>query len=321
MNAALYHEYGPADVVRVGPHPDPIPGPGDVLVRVRFSTLNRTDTGFRSAEYVISRLFSGLLHPKNPVLGCEFAGDVVAIGIDVTKFSVGDRVFGFDDEGFGSHAELKRISQDAGLSTIPDGWSYEQAAALTEGSHYALCNLHSAKLQAGQRILINGSTGSIGSAAVQLCAAMGADITAVCATPHLELVRSLGANRVVDYTTTDVVSLGGSYHVVYDAVGKRRFRDFRSVMEPDGVYMSTELGPGGENVWLGILGLMKKGQRVLFPLPTVSREDIETIKSLAIEGKFMPVIDRIYPLSDITEAHRYVEAGMKIGNVLVQIDQ
>ena len=320
MKAAIYSEYGPPDVVRIGPLPDPTPGPGDVLVRVRFSTVNRTDTGFRTAEYVISRLFSGLFRPKNPVLGCEFAGDVVAIGSAVTQFSVGDRVFGFDDEGFGSNAELKRISQDAGLSTIPDGWSYEQAAALTEGSHYALCNLRSAKVRAGQRILINGSTGSIGSAAVQLCAAMGLDVTAVCATPHLELVRSLGAHRVVDYTTTDVVGLGGSYHVVYDAVGKRRFKDFISVLEPDGVYMSTELGPGGENVWLGILGLMKKGRRVLFPIPTISREDIETIKSLAVEGKFRPVIDRIYPLDDIIEAHRYVESGMKVGNVLIRIE-
>lgn len=320
MKAAIHTEYGPADVVRVGHLPDPTPGPGDVLVRVRFSTVNRTDTGFRSAEYVISRLFSGLFRPKNPVLGCEFAGDVIAVGSAVTQFAVGDRVFGFDDEGFGAHAELKRISQDAGLSTIPEGWTYEQAAALTEGSHYALCNLRSAKVQAEQRILINGSTGAIGSAAVQLCAAMGAEVTAVCATPHLELVRSLGAHRVVDYTTTDVVSLGGSYHVVYDAVGKRRFRDFLPVMEPDGVYMSTELGPGGENVWLGILGLMKKGRRVLFPIPTISREDIETIKSLAIAGKFRPVIDRIYPLDDITEAHRYVGSGMKTGNVLIRIE-
>lgn len=238
MKAAIHTEYGPADVVRVGHLPDPTPGPGDVLVRVRVSTVNRTDTGFRSAEYVISRLFSGLFRPKNPVLGCEFAGDVIAIG----------------------------------------------------------------------------------SAAVQLSAAMGAEVTAVCATPHLELVRSLGAHRVVDYTTTDVVSLGGSYHVVYDAVGKRRFRDFLPVMEPDGVYMSTELGPRGENVWLGILGLMKKGRRVLFPIPTISREDIETIKSLAIAGKFRPVIDRIYPLDDITEAHRYVGSGMKTGNVLIRIE-
>lgn len=319
MKAAIHTEYGPPDVVRIADIPAPTAGPGEVLIRVQASTVNRTDTGFRSAEYVVSRLFSGLLRPKNPVLGCEFAGEIVAIGSGVTKFAIGDRVFGFDDEGFGSHAELKRVSQDGALSTIPDGWSYELAAALTEGSHYALCNLRSAQVGAGTRILINGSTGAIGSAAVQLCAAIGADITAVCATPHVELVRSLGAHRVVDYTQTDVVSLAGSYHVVYDAVGKRRFRDFKSVLEPDGVYMSTELGPGGENVWLGIIGLMKKGRRVLFPIPTVSRDDIEEIKALAVQGRFTPVIDRVVPFDDITEAHRYVGSGMKVGNVVIRI--
>ncbi len=319
MNAAIYTQYGPPDVVRLADIPTPIPKHDELLVRVRASTVNRTDTGFRSAEYVVSRLFSGILKPTFPVLGCEFAGEVVEIGADVTLFKPGDRIFGFDDERFGGHAEYLTVSQHAAIATIPEGWSYDQAAPLTEGSHYALGNLRAAGIKPGSRILINGSTGAIGSAAVQLSAYLGAEVTAVCATPHLDLVTSLGAHRVVDYTTTDVVSLGGEYDIVYDAVGKRRFRDFLPVMASDGIYMSTELGPKGENVWLALLHMRSRGKRVLFPIPKTTVEDILFIRELAVTGAFKPVFDRNYPLTNIIEAHRYVESGVKIGNVVIHI--
>lgn len=319
MNAAIYTEYGGPDVVRLADIPKPVPAKNELLVRVHASTVNRTDTGFRTAEYVISRLFSGLFRPKQPVLGSEFAGEVVEVGADVTLFKPGDRIFGFDDERFGGHAEYLCIAEDRGIATIPDGWSYAEAAPLAEGSHYALCNLRAAGVGAGTRILINGSTGAIGSAAVQLSVHLGAEVTAVCATPHLELVTSLGAHRVVDYTTTDVVSLGGEYDVVYDAVGKRRFRDFKSVLKPGGVYMSTELGPRGENIWLGLYGLLHKRTRVLFPIPITTADDIRYIRELAVIGAFKPVIDRSYGLAEIVEAHRYVQAGMKTGNVIIRI--
>ncbi len=321
MRAAIYTEYGTPEVVRLADIPVPVPAKDEVLVRVHASTVNRTDTGFRTAEYVISRLFSGLIRPKYPVLGSEFAGEVVETGVDVTLFKPGDRIFGFDDERFGGHAEYLCISQHGGIATIPEGWSYAEAAPLAEGSHYALCNLRAAGVGAGTRILINGSTGAIGSAAVQLCAHFGAEITAVCATPHLELVKSLGAHRVVDYTKEDVVSYGGEYDVVYDAVGKRRFRDFISVLKPGGVYMSTELGPRGENIWLALYGLLHKRTRVLFPIPITTAEDIRFIRDLAVSGAFRPVTDRSYPLSEIVEAHRYVQAGMKTGNVVIRIGE
>ncbi len=319
MIAAIYTEYGPAEVVRIANIPTPVPKPDELLVRVRASTVNRTDTGIRSAVYVVSRLFSGILKPTYPVLGCEFAGEVIDVGADVTLYKPGDRIFGFDDERFGGHAEYLVISQHSAIATIPDGWSYDEASPLTEGSHYALGNLRAAGIKKGSRILINGSTGAIGSAAVQLCAYFGAHITAVCATPHLDLVKSLGAHRVVDYTTTDVVSLGGEYDIVYDAVGKRRFRDFMPVMASDGIYMSTELGPKGENIWLALLHMRSNGKRVLFPIPKTTVEDIQFIKELAVSGAFKPLIDRRYPLSDIIDAHRYVETGMKIGNVVIHI--
>lgn len=321
MKAAIYTQYGPPDVVRLAQIPKPVPKHDELLVRVRASTVNRTDTGFRSAEYVISRLFSGLWRPTYPVLGSEFAGDVVEIGKDVTLFKPGDRIFGFDDERFGGHAEYMVISQHAGIATIPDGMSYAEAAPLTEGSHYALCSLRAAGIASGTRILINGTTGAIGSAAVQLSNYFGADITAVCATPYIDLVKSLGAHRVVDYTTTDVVSLGGEYDIVCDAVGKRRFRDFLPVLASDGIYMSTELGPRGENVWLALLHMKSKGKRVIFPIPKTTVEDIRFIKELAVSGAFKPVIDRSYDLADIVEAHRYVESGVKIGNVLIHIPE
>lgn len=318
MKAAIAPKYGPPDVVRVVDLPIPEPKSDELLIRVRCATVNRTDCGFRSAEYGIVRVFGGFFKPKNPVLGCEFAGEVAAVGRKVTRYAVGDRVFGFDDYRFGSHAEYRISKETDALSRIPAGIDFETAAAITEGAHYALCDLRAAKLREGQRILINGTTGAIGSAAVQLAKHMGAHVTAVCDTTNMDRVRALGADIVVDYKNEDVVNRGGRYAIVFDAVGKRRYRDFITVMEDDGVFMSTELGQGAENVTLALKGLFRKGRkRVLFPIPTINAEMVAYLGGLTSSGAFTPIIDRSYALNDIVEAYHYVETGMKTGNVLL----
>lgn len=319
MKAAIYKQYGPPEVVTVTDFPLCVPKENQIMIKVHYSTVNRTDCGFRSAEYVISRLFSGLLRPKQPILGCEFSGEVLSCGSAVKLFKPGDRVFGFDDKGFGGHAEFLCIDETAAVDIIPESYEFREAATLLEGSHYALCNLRAAKVSAGSDILVYGATGAIGSAAVQLATAMGARVTAVCKGEHLELVKSLGAGRVIDYQTEDFTQCGEHFDLAFDAVGKSSFGACKPLLKENGLYISTELGKNGQNIWLALLGLVKSGKKVLFPLPTISKEDVAYIKNLAIKGQFKPVIDREYPLEQIVQAHQYAESGQKVGNVLVKV--
>lgn len=319
MDAWSYHRYGGPDVLQRMRLPVPKPGPKDILVRVHATTVNRTDSGFRSAEYVVSRLFSGLFKPKRPVLGCEFAGEVVVVGAQVQRFKPGDKVFGYDDQRFGGHAQYMTTPADGGVALLPAGWSYTEAAPLTEGVHYAWGDLKAAGIKQGSRVLINGATGAIGSAAVQLAVSLGATVTAVCATPHVERVKGLGAHTVIDRTITALRTVPGTYELVFDAVGKSRFKLCRHLLTNDGCYISTELGPHGENIFLALIGALRKGPRVRFPLPTISRADVEHFRSMAEAGSLRPLIDRVVSFDHIVEAHRYVETGQKIGNVVVKV--
>jgi len=319
MKAAIYTRYGKPEVVSVRDVPRPVPRDNDVLVKVHASTVNRTDCGFRSAEYFISRLFSGLLRPKNNILGCEFAGEVAAIGKNVRSFRVGDTVFGYDDGMFGGNAEYKLISENGPLANIPQGMDYEIAAAMTEGSHYALSDIRSAQVKSGDVVLVYGATGAIGSAAVQLLKYFGAFVVAVCDSRNVELVRSLGADEVIDYVTQDFTQTGYRFDLVFDAVGKSSFRQCKPLLKPRGIYISTELGRRSENIFLALITPLGGGKRVLFPLPSIHKNDVLFLKDLAEKGAFRPVIDRVYPLSEIVEAHRYVETGQKTGNVIIEI--
>lgn len=323
MRAAVYKNYGAPEVVQVQRIPKPKPKQNEILIRIVASTVNRTDTGFRSAEYVISRLFSGILKPKYPVLGCEFAGVIEEVGNNVTRYSIGDRVFGFDDLRFGGHAEYSALPEDSAVATIPDGFTFSTSAAFFEGSHYALFDIRAAKVKSGDSVLIYGATGAIGSSAVQLCKHLGAYVTAVCGTAHVELVRSLGADEVVDYQTQDFTATTRRYDFVFDAVGKRSFMECKDILKPNGIYISTELGKRGDNIWRALFAPLLKffhgGRRVLFPLPSTKYDDILYIRSLAEQGIFKPLIDREYKLDDIVSAHRYVDSGQKIGNVIIRI--
>jgi NADPH:quinone reductase-like Zn-dependent oxidoreductase len=320
MKAAVNTIYGPPEVLRIKEIPKPVPKPNEVLIKVHASTVNRTDCGFLRGKPFITRFFSGLSGPKYPCLGCEFAGVVEGTGSAVTRFKLGDRVFGFSDTRFGGHAEYMVVGEKEGIAVIPENIPFETAAAITEGAHYALCDLRAAKIATGQRWLINGGTGAIGSAAVQLAKYFGVHVTAVCATSNLERVRLLGPDRVIDYTAEDFTKLPEKFDVVFDAVGKRSFGECKPIMTDKGIYMSTELGPNSENPFLGLIAPLMRGKKVLFPLPFVDQKDVEFLGMLVKNGQFKPMIDRTYPLEQIAEAYRYVETGMKTGNVVITIN-
>ena len=320
MKAAIHTQYGPPEVVQIREIDKPIPGANDVLIRVHASTVNRTDCGFRSAEYFVSRFFSGLFKPKQQILGCEFSGTVESVGESVINYKSGDKVFGYNDTHFGGHAEyLVRDEQDA-MTLMPKNLSFEEAAALTEGAHYALCNIRAAKVESGQKIMVYGATGAIGSAAVQLLKHFGAEVSAVCNTANMDLVRSLGADQVIDYTREDFTRTDQRYDFIFDAVGKSSFGACKKLLKENGVYISTELGKNGENVWMAFYGLLSGGKKVLFPIPYIHKEDVIFLKNLAESGQFKPIIDRIYPLDEIREAYQYVESRQKIGNVVLRVN-
>jgi NADPH:quinone reductase-like Zn-dependent oxidoreductase len=319
MKAAVYHQYGGPEVVSITDIDKPIVQENDVLIRVYATTVNRTDTGFRSAQYIVSRLFSGIVKPKNPVLGCDFAGEIVEVGKSVTQFHIGDRVFGFDDQGFGAHAEYKVISADASIAHIPKGLEYTEAAALAEGGHYALSDIRAAGVVEGQYVMVYGATGAIGSAAVQLLKYFGAYVVAVCSTKHINLVKSLGADEIIDYTKEDISKTTHTFDLVFDAVGKISFDTCKSILKDKGIYISTELGPNLQNPFLAITTSFSKGKKVLFPLPTVNQADIIFLKDLVEQGKYRAIIDKTYVLDDIVAAHQYVDMGHKVGNVVITI--
>jgi len=321
MRAIIHTEYGPPEVVTLKEVDKPAPKDNEVLIKVYATTVNRTDCGFRSAEYFISRFFSGLFKPKNKTLGNEFAGVIEAIGKDVTLFTIGDKVFGYNDKTFGAHAEYMTMAENEAITTMPSNLAYEEAAPITEGAHYALCDIRAAKIKEGQNVLIYGATGAIGSAAVQLVKHFGAKVTAVCNTKNVELVKSLGADLVIDYTKQDFTKTHQTFDFVFDAVGKSSFGKCKPLLNKKGIYISTELGKNSENIFLALTTPIFSSKKVLFPIPTISKEDVIFLKELVETGKYKPVIDRQYRLEQIVEAYKYVESGQKTGNVVITLNE
>jgi NADPH:quinone reductase-like Zn-dependent oxidoreductase len=324
MKAIVQDRYGPPEVVELRDIDQPTVKDNHVLVKVHATTVNRTDCGFRAGTPFFVRVFTGLISPKGTVLGNEFAGDVEAVGSGVTSFQVGDRVFGYSGlqhgSRFGAHAEHLAIAEDGSLATMPANLTYQEAAASTEGSHYALSMIRKAKIQHGQGVLVNGATGAIGSAAVQLLKHLGANVTAVCDTKNVELVRGLGADRVIDYTAEDFTRDEQTYDVVLDAVGKSSFGRCKRLLKPHGIYVSGDFGPLAENPILALITPLFGGKRVMFPIPRDDQEMARYFKGLMESGAFKPVIDRRYRLDQIVEAYTYVETGQKTGNVVISIE-
>jgi NADPH:quinone reductase-like Zn-dependent oxidoreductase len=315
MKAAVHTKYGPPDVVSVTEVDTPSVGDNDILVQVHATTVNRTDCAYRAAKPFFVRTTTGLARPKRTILGTEFAGLVSRIGAGVTSFDVGDRVFGYNEGPFGTHAEFVAIHADGPVARIPDNVPFEAAAAATEGAHYALAFIRVSGVESGQEVLVNGATGGIGSAAVQLLKTRGITVTAVCDTAHQTVVKDLGADRVIDYTATDFTQDDRTYDAVFDAVGKSTFGRCKRLLNPTGVYVSSELGPWAQNLLLPIV----RKSTVKFPFPKQDQRMMEYFAELLESGDFRPLIDRHYPLADIVEAYEYVETGRKTGNVVVDV--
>ena len=266
---------------------------------------------------MFSRLVSGLRRPRQRILGSEFAGVVEAVGAAVSEFAVGDRVFGNTGLGFGAYAEFIAIPENARIAHMPAGMSFEEAAPICDGALNALTCLKQADLRKGRRILIYGASGAIGTAGVQLARHFGADVTAVCGTKNLELVKSLGADRVIDYTQEDFKQNGQTYDVIFDAVGKESFRRCRDSLEPGGIYLPTD---GFENLMLSLLPARSADKQCVFQIPPrQTKQDVLFLKRLIEAGEFRAVIDRRYPLEDVVEATRYVETEQKVGNVVLTV--
>lgn len=319
MKAWVYTTYGPPEVVRLEEVAKPEPGPGELLIRVRATTVNRTDCGVRQADPFIVRLFTGLTRPRHTILGSEFAGEVEAVGRDVTSFAVGDPVFGMANDESGAHAEYIRLPESASVAAQLAGVSHEQAAATCDGALLALIALRKAGVERGQKVLVNGATGAIGSAAVQLAKHFGTHVTAVCGTENVELVRSLGARRVIDFKREDFTRDGGRYDIVFDAVGKSSFRRCRRLVKPHGVFLFTDLGFLWHAPFLAQVTRFAGTKRVRIPIARHNQQDVLFLRDLVEQGAFAPVIDRSYRLEEIVEAHRYVETGQKVGNVVITV--
>jgi NADPH:quinone reductase-like Zn-dependent oxidoreductase len=266
---------------------------------------------------LVSRLISGVRRPRHRILGREFAGEVEAVGATVKEFAVGDHVFGLSGLTFGAHAEFMCMRERGRIAHMPAGLSFEEAAPICDGALNALMCLKQADVREGRTILIYGASGAIGTAAVQLARYFDADVTAVCNTKNLDLVRSLGADRVIDYTKEDFTKNGQTYDVIFDAVGKHSFRRCRGSLEAGGIYLPTD---GPVNILLALMPARKGAKRVVFQLPPRQpKKDVLFLKELIEAGKFRPVIDRCYPLEDVIEATRYVETQQKTGNVVLTV--
>ena len=321
MKAIVHTKYGPPEVASLQEVPKPFPKDNEILVKVYASTVNRTDAGFRSAVYFVSRFWSGLFKPKFQTLGCEFAGVVDDMGKLVTSFSKGDKVFGFNDKSFGGHGEYLTIPENAAVTMMPDGLSFTEAAPITEGAHYAMNTIKAAKVEKGQHVMVYGATGAIGSAAVQLLKHFGAIVTAVCNTKNVDLVKSLGADKVIDYQTQDFTKTDTRFQFIFDAVGKSSFGQCKPLLTAKGIYISTELGKNGENIFYALVTPLLGGKRVLFPIPVIDKNEVIFFKGLVEKGEFRPVIDRQYTMDQIVEAYKYVESGQKTGNVVLVIKE
>ena len=324
MKAVVYDRYGPPDVLRLEQVERPVPKEDEVLIKIRATAVTRADCATREANRrsglavsLISRLISGLRRPKQRILGSELAGDVAAVGVAVSEFAVGDHVFGTSGFRFGAYAEFICMREGARIAHKPAGMSFEEAAAICDGGLNALWILRLADLRKGHRILVYGASGAIGTAGVQLAKYFDADVTAVCSTKNLELVQSLGADRVIDYTREDFTKNGQTYDVIFDAVGKHSFGRSRGSLKPGGSYLATD---GLRNLILALWTSRFGDKRVIFSIPPrYTKKDVLFLKELIEAGKYRAVIDRCYPFEDFVEATRYVETEQKTGNVVLTI--
>lgn len=315
MRAVVRDRYGPPDVLQVEEVERPVPAADEVLVRVHATTVTQTDCHMWRARPFLWRFMLGLRRPRRRILGLEFAGVVEAAGADVTELEVGDPVFGLKT---GSHAEYVCVRESGIIARIPEDMSFEQAAGVADGMCEAIAALRAGSVGEGTNLLIYGASGSLGTGAVQLASYLGAHVTAVCGTKNLELVRSLGADEVIDYQAEDFMRNGQSYDVIVDAVGKHNYLRARRSLVPGGLFVATD-----RLFHLPLMFLTRfiGSTRVVFSMGTPwKRESVLLLKELLEAGRYRPVIDRVYPFEEVAEAARYVESWQKVGNVVLTLD-
>lgn len=318
MRAIECARYGPPEVLRLREVELPVPRDNEVRIRICAAIVTPSDCAFRKAEPFIIRLIYGLTKPRNSRTGVEFAGEIDAVGRTATGFKVGDRVYGMSPHRFGAHAEYVCLPAEAVIAPMPANASYEDAACLSDGPPTALTFLRdTAGIRSGRKVLVNGASGAVGAAAVQLAKHYGAEVTGVCSAANAELVRSLGADRVVDYARTDFTAEGRSYDIIFDAVGKSSFLRCRKALTPRGVYLSTVPSLG---LMLSLLTTAAgRGRKAKFTAAGLKQnaENFRFLGSLFAAGRLRSVIDRRYTLAQIADAHRYVDTGRKKGSVVI----
>jgi NADPH:quinone reductase-like Zn-dependent oxidoreductase len=331
MKAIVYTKYGPPDVLKLKEVAKPTPRDNEILIRVYATPVNYGDITARNFKkisprkftmpfplWLPTRIFFGIRKPRKKILGSEFAGKIEAVGKDVKLFRKGDQVFGYLGPSLGANAEYLCMSEDGSVAIKPANMTYEEAAAVPYGALMALSLLRKVNIQSGQKVLINGASGGIGSAAVQLAKYFGAEVSGVCSTPRLELVKSLGADKVIDYTKEDFTTSGETYDLIFDILGKSSFSRCKSSLKKNGRYLlaSFKMRQLFQMLWTKIKG----SKKVICALATDKTEDLIFIKELVEAGKIKSVIDRRYPLEQTAEAHRYVEKGLKKGHVVITLE-
>ena len=323
MKAVVYTQYGSPDVLALKEVAKPTPKENEVLIRIRATTVTAVDSIFRQGNEWAARIVTGFSKPKNPILGAELAGEIEAVGTAVRQFKKGDAVFAATKTGFEAYAEYVCLPEDGVVVTKPANMSYEEAAAVPAGALTALPFLRdNGNIQSGQKVLINGASGSVGSYAVQLAKYYGAEVTGVCSGANVELVKSLGADQVIDYTQEDFSQRGETYDIIFDAVGKSSFARCKNVLKQDGVYLSAVLTLRLllQMLWTSVVGGKKAMIAFTGLRPThEQRKDLHFLKGLIEAGELKSIIDKTYAIEHIVEAHRYVDKGHKKGNVVVRL--
>lgn len=322
MNAIVYSTYGPPDVLHLKEMATPIPDDNEVLIRIHAAAVTTTDCDLRRGDKLM-RLVFGLRRPRRPILGTELAGEIEAVGKDVQRFRVGDQIYAATGAGFGAHAEYICLPEAGALARKPTNATFAEAAAICEGGLTALPFLRDkGGIRSGHNVLINGASGAVGTSAVQLAKSFGATVTGVCGPTNVELVMSLGADTVIDYTKVDFTQTSQVYDIIFDAVGKSSFSRCRGSLKPGGVYLTTvpSLAIFPQVLWTSTIGGKKARVAATGMRPAPERaNDLLVLKELAETGKLQPVIDRRYPMKQAAEAHRHVETGHKSGHVVLAL--
>ncbi|HUM98404.1 MAG TPA: NAD(P)-dependent alcohol dehydrogenase [Chitinophagaceae bacterium] len=323
MKAILITKYGGTEVLQVKEVPNPWPKENEILIKIHAAAINNTDIVFRKGKPFVSRFFTGLLKPKHYIPGDVLAGKVIEIGNNVTRFKIGDYVYGYSTDTFGAYAEYKCLPENSAITIIPENISFEEAAGIVDGGHTALVFLRDkGNINNKQKVLIYGASGSVGTAAIQIANSYGAEVIAVCSTSNIEMVKSLGAKRIIDYTTNEFTLENKKYDIIFDTVAKKSFSQCKNVLSDNGIYLTTFPTPA---VLIKQLFQSKeKGKRALFVAagmkPVAEKiKNLQYLSGLIKSDKLKTIISKKYSMDDIAEAHRYVETGHKKGNIVIKI--